>query len=348
MKVRLSNLKSSSGVQASTRNLLGRNRGPRSRATGSSGLVVEPVVFRRSFLRTVRQQKFFLIVLIPFLVYALTFLYYPMYGVLIAFKNFSYSRGILGSSWAGFTYFATFLKSPDFGLILRNTLAMSVLNLFLGFPVPIIFAILITEMQHRRYKRFVQTVSYLPNFIAWIVVAGMVMQLLSREGTINTFLVNAHIIRQPVDFLGNTGPWFWVLNFTLNRWKSVGWNSIIFIAAITSINPEFYEAAVMDGAGKLQRVVRVTVPLILPTAVLLFVLSLGYILSAGFEQQLFLMNPLNRDFAEVIDTYVFKYGLQQFQFSYGAAVGLLKSVVALILVVSANAVMKRATDTGVF
>jgi putative aldouronate transport system permease protein len=303
---------------------------------------------RLSLGRTLRQQRFFLLALLPFIAYALTFFYYPMYGVLIAFKNFSYSKGILGSPWAGFSYFATFLRSPDFGLILRNTLAMSALNLFLGFPVPIIFAILITEMRHRRYKRFVQTVSYLPNFIAWIVVAGMVMELLSREGTINTFLLNGHIIREPVDFLGSNGPWFWVLNFTLNRWKSVGWNSIIFIAAITSINPEFYEAAVMDGAGKLQRIMRVTVPLILPTAVLLFVLSLGYLLSAGFEQQLFLMNPLNRDFAEVIDTYVFKYGLQQFQFSYGAAVGLLKSVVALVLVITANSVMKRTTDTGVF
>jgi putative aldouronate transport system permease protein len=241
-----------------------------------------------------------------------------------------------------------FLQSPDFGLILRNTLAMSVLNLFLGFPVPIIFAVLITEMRHRWYKRFVQTVSYLPNFIAWIVVAGMVMELLSREGTVNTFLVNAGIIREPINFLGSNGPWFWVLNYTLNRWKSVGWNSIIFIAAITSINPEYYEAAIIDGASKFQRIMRVTIPLIMPTAVLLFVLSLGYLLSAGFEQQLFLMNPLNRDFAEVIDTYVFKYGLQRFMFSYGAAVGLMKSVVALFLVVSANAVMKRTTESGVF
>ncbi len=303
---------------------------------------------RRSIVRTLRQQRFFLLALLPFIAYALTFFYYPMYGVLIAFKDFSYSKGILGSSWAGLSYFRQFLSSPDFLLILRNTLAMSVLNLFLGFPVPIAFAILITEMRHRGYKRVVQTVSYLPNFIAWIVVAGMVMELLSREGTVNTFLLHTGILKQPIDFLGSNGAGFWALNWVLNRWKSVGWNSIIFIAAITSINPEYYEAAIIDGASKFQRIIRVTVPLIMPTAVLLFVLSLGYLLSAGFEQQLFLMNPLNRDFAEVIDTYVFKYGLQRFMFSYGAAVGLLKSVVALVLVVTANAVMRRATDSGVF
>jgi putative aldouronate transport system permease protein len=301
-----------------------------------------------SLSRRIRQQRFFLVALVPFVVYALIFFYYPMYGVLIAFKNFSYTKGILRSPWAGLTYFMTFIQSADFGLILRNTLAMSVLNLFLGFPVPIAFAILITEMRHRGYKRFVQTISYLPNFIAWIVVAGMVMQLLSREGTVNTFLLGTGLAREPVNFLGSNGPWFWVLNWILNRWKSVGWNSIIFIAAITSINPEYYEAAIMDGASKMQRITKVTIPLIMPTAVLLFVLSLGYLLSAGFEQQLFLMNPLNRDFAEVIDTYVFKYGLQRFMFSYGAAVGLMKSVVALLLVVSANAVMRRTTEAGVF
>jgi putative aldouronate transport system permease protein len=303
---------------------------------------------RIPFLRTVGKQRFYLIALLPFVAYALVFFYYPMYGVLIAFKNFSYAKGILGSPWAGFSYFQSFLQSPEFGLILRNTLAMSFLNLFVGFPIPIAFAILITEMRHRPYKRFVQTVSYLPHFIAWIVVAGMVMQLLSREGTFNTFLLGAGILSKPVDFLGSNGAGFWVLIFVLNRWKTVGWSAIIYIAAISSINPELYEAATIDGAGKIQRIFRVTIPLIMPTAVLLFVLSLGYLLSAGFEQQLFLMNPLNRDFAEVIDTYVFKYGLQRFMFSYGAAVGLMKSVVALLLVVAANAVMKRTTSSGVF
>jgi putative aldouronate transport system permease protein len=309
---------------------------------------VSEMRIRRPLLKTARQQRFFLVALLPFVAYGLVFFYYPMYGVLIAFKEFSYSKGILGSPWAGLTYFQRFLQSSDFGLILRNTLATSLLNLFLGFPIPIAFAILLTEMRHRNYKRFVQTVSYLPNFIAWIVVAGMVQQLLTREGTVNTLLVNAGILRQPIDFLGGNGAWFWALIFGLNRWKSVGWDSIIFIAAITAINPEYYEAAVIDGASRRQRIIHITIPLIMPTAVLLFVLSLGYLLSAGFEQQLFLMNPLNHDYAEVIDTYVFKYGLQFFMFSYGAAVGLLKAIVALLLVIVANTFMKRITSSGVF
>jgi putative aldouronate transport system permease protein len=338
----VSNLKrGAGGARAVTRARGGR------RGAGADGLLVSEMTAGQPLLKTVRQQRFFLLALVPFIAYGLVFFYYPMYGVLIAFKDFSYSKGILGSPWAGLTYFQRFLQSPDFTLILRNTLATSLLNLFLGFPIPIAFAVLITEMRHRNFKRFVQTVSYLPNFIAWIVVAGMVQQLLSREGTLNTLLASVGV-RQPVNFLGGNGAWFWGLIFGLNRWKSVGWDSIIFIAAITAINPEYYEAAVIDGASRRQRIIHVTVPLIMPTAVLLFVLSLGYLLSAGFEQQLFLMNPLNHDFAEVIDTYVFKYGLQFFMFSYGAAVGLLKAVVALVLVVLANTLMKRFTNTGVF
>jgi putative aldouronate transport system permease protein len=344
MRGMVSNLKGGGGTPFSPRT---RAAAPRAGGAAGGQLVMEPGTGRR-LLKTARQQRFFLLALVPFVAYGLVFFYYPMYGVLIAFKEFSYTKGILGSPWAGFTYFERFLRSPDFALILRNTLATSLLNLFLGFPIPIAFAILITEMRHRNYKRFVQTVSYLPNFIAWIVVAGMVQQLLSREGTVNTLLLNAGILRAPASFLGGNGAWFWVLIFVLNRWKSVGWDSIIFIAAITAINPEYYEAAVIDGANRRQRIIHVTIPLIMPTAVLLFVLSLGYLLSAGFEQQLFLMNPLNHDFAEVIDTYVFKYGLQFFMFSYGAAVGLLKAVVALVLVVMANTLMKRFTSTGVF
>jgi putative aldouronate transport system permease protein len=348
MKEKVSNLKrAGAGRLHAVRSPLGGARERPGRPLRDP-LLTFPSPARHALLRTIQRQRFYLIVLLPFIAYALVFFYYPMYGVLIAFKNFSYSKGILGSPWAGLTYFQTFLQSADFGLVLRNTLAMSAMNLFLGFPIPIIFAILITEMRHRRYKRFVQTISYLPYFIAWIVITGMVLQLFSREGTVNTFLAHIGVRGGPINFLGASGPSFWVLIFLLNQWKGVGWNSIIYIAAISTINPELYEAATIDGAGKIQRVFRVTIPLIMPTAVLLFVLSLGYLLSAGFEQQLFLMNPLTRDFAEVVDTYVFKYGLQRFMFSYGAAVGLLKSFIALLLVISANAVMRRLTDSGVF
>ncbi len=299
-------------------------------------------------IRLARKQRFFLLALIPFLVYAAIFFYYPMYGVVLAFKKFSYSLGILGSPWAGLTYFKQVILSEDFGMVMRNTLAMSFLNIFLGFPIPIIFAILISEMRHRKYKRFVQTVSYLPHFIAWIVVAGMTMEILSMQGTLNAILKGLGILKTSVNFMGIGGPFFWALIWVLDRWKELGWNSIIFIAAISSINPELYEAAMIDGATKMQRIMRVTVPQLMPTAVLLFVLSLGYVLSAGFEQQLFLMNPLNQPFAEVIDTYVFKYGLQKFMFSYGAAVGLLKAVVALVLVLTANWIMKRTAKMGIF
>jgi len=299
-------------------------------------------------MRRIKKQRFYLIAMVPFVVYALTFFYYPMYGVVLAFKEFSYSKGILGSPWAGFRYFEQFLFSSDFPMVLRNTLVMSGASIFLGFPIPIIFAILISEMRNRGYKRFVQTVSYLPHFIAWIVVAGMTMQLLSMEGTLNSILIALGVSRDPIHFLGMGGPFFWFLVFVLKEWKEIGWSAIIYIAAISSIDPNLYEAAMIDGASKFQRIVRITIPQILPTAIVLFVLSLGYVLSAGFEVQLFLMNPLNQEFAEVIDTYVFKYGLQRFMFSYGAAVGLLKAAVALVLVLFSNWVMKRTTSMGIF
>lgn len=298
--------------------------------------------------RTMRSQRFYLLALLPFLAYAIIFFYYPMYGVLLAFKDFSYARGILLSPWAGLKYFEMFFTSPDVGLVLRNTLAMSLLSIGIGFPVPIAFAILISEMRRLGYKKLVQTISYLPHFIAWIVVAGLVIQLLSREGTVNDVLLSVGVVDEPVNFLSRGDPSFWFLIAGLNLWKNVGWNSIIYIAAIATINPELYQAAIIDGASILQRIWYVTIPQIAPTAVLLFILSLGYLLNAGFEQQLFLMNPLNHEYAEVIDTFVFKYGLQKFMFSYGAAVGLMKSVVALVLVVGSNAVMKRLTEHGLF
>jgi len=295
--------------------------------------------------KKIRKQKFYLLALIPFFAYLIIFKYYPMYGAIIAFKNFSFRKGILGSSWYGLHYFIMFFKSPDIWMVLRNTLAMSSLNIVLGAVFAILLAILISEIRTVWYKKIVQTISYLPHFISLIVVSGMAMALLASNGPVNTLIKGAGL--QPVNFLGSVNM-FWGLVTGLNIWQSVGWGSIIYIAAIVSIDPSMYESAILDGAGKFSQIKYITIPMIFPTIMILFIFSLGYILSAGFELQLFLQNPLNYTHAEVLDTYVFKYGLQKSMYSYAAAVGILKSIVGFGLVVIVNFVTRKFFKVGVF
>lgn len=300
------------------------------------------------FVTKVKKQKFHLIALIPFLGFLVLFKYYPMYGAVIAFKNFSFTKGILGSSWAGLKYFKMFLTSPDLGIVLRNTLAMSSLSLIFTTASAILFALLICEIRNKLYKRVVQTISYLPHFISWVVVVGMAMTLLSIDGgPVNKILTTAGIVREPIDFLGSPKIFWWLIT-ALNVWKSTGWNSIIYIAAITSLDKQMYESAVIDGASRLKQTLYITLPSILPTILMLFIFSLGYILNAGFEQQFFLQNPINYTHAEVLDTYVFKFGLQRAMYSYGAAVGLMKSVIGFILVVAANQITRKTLRMGIF
>ncbi len=300
------------------------------------------------FLKKVKSQKFFLIALIPFLGYLFLFKYYPMYGAIIAFKDFSFRKGILGSSWVGLKYFKMFLTSPDLFMVVRNTLVMSTLNIFLVAGASILFALLVCEIRNKAYKKIVQTISYLPNFISWIVVVGMAMTFFSIDsGVVNNMLTSAGIVQKPVNFLGDVNIFWWLVT-GLNIWKSAGWNSIIYIAAITSLDVQMFESAIIDGAGKMKQIFYITIPSILPTVILLFIFSLGYILNAGFEQQYFLQNPLNYTHAEVLDTYVFKYGLQKSMYSYGAAVGLIKSVIGLMLVLATNQISRKLFKMSIF
>jgi len=298
-------------------------------------------------LTTVRKQKFYLLALVPFLAYLIVFKYYPMYGAIIAFKKFSFSKGILGSQWVGLHYFQLFFSSPDVWVVLRNTLAMSALSIVFVAFFSILLAILITEVKNVLYRRVVQTLSYLPHFISWIVVVGMVQTLLYSSGPVNSVLLNLGFISKPINFLGSANM-FWGLITTLNIWKSVGWNSIIYIAAIISIDPTMYESATLDGAGKFKQIMYITLPSIMPTIIIIFIFSLGYILNAGFEQQLFLQNPLNYTHAEVLDTYVFKYGLQKNMYSYAAAVGILKSAAGFGLVLIVNFISRKFFKMGIF
>lgn len=300
-------------------------------------------------VRRVLRQKWLLAALIIYLVYIGIFAYYPMYGVVLAFKNFSLRKGILGSPWADpwYKWFRYFFTSPDFSMVMRNTLGMSALKIVVGFPVPIIFALLLNEIRGNRFKRTVQSVSYLPHFISWVVITGLVNSMLSGTGIVNKILMGLRLTSEPILFLGRADM-FWGLITLLGIWKETGWSSIIYLSAMTSLDPEMYESAMLDGAGRFRQAVSITLPCLMPTIVMLFIMQLGYLLSVGFEQQFFLQNPMNYKSAEVIDTYVFKMGLQDMKFSYSTAVGLFKSVVGLLLVCLTNVITRKKLHLSIF
>ena len=302
---------------------------------------------RKMFFKRVNQQKFHLLALLPFLVYLGVFRYWPMYGVTIAFRDFRFRHGIMGSEWVGLRYFEMFVRSPSFNRVLVNTLAMSLLSLFFVTTLSITLAILICETRHLIFKRVVQTVSYLPHFISWVVVCGMTMMLFSIDGgPVNNILMALRLTRSPIHFLD--GNMIWGMITSLVVWKSIGWGSIIYIASITSIDPGMFEAAIIDGAGKFKQILHITLPSIMPTIVILFIFQLGHLLHAGFEPQLFLRSPRNFQRIEVIDTYVFRYGLQMFMYSYAAAVSLMRSVIGLFIVIVGNMFSRRVLKMGIF
>ena len=305
-------------------------------------------MLNKNTISRLNKQKFYLLVLLVYVAFIGIFAYYPMYGMLLAFKEYSFKSGIISSPWVGFKWFKMFFTSPDFFQVLRNTLAMSAMDLIFGFPAPILFALLLNEIRNIKFKRVVQSVSYLPHFISWIVVVGIAMSVLSIDGGfINDLLLKLGFVDKPIHFLGRQNMFWWIITI-LGIWKGTGWNSIIYLSAITSIDVQMYESAQIEGANKLQQVLYITLPSIAPTIIMLFVFRLGYILNVGFEQQLFLQNPMNYRVAEVIDTYVFKMGIRRSMFSYATAVGMFKSIIGLFLVLLANKFTRKTLDMGVF
>ncbi|MCG7378705.1 ABC transporter permease subunit [Paenibacillus sp. ACRSA] len=284
----------------------------------------------------------------PALIFLFIFSYIPMYGILIAFKEYNMFLGITESPWAGLTHFKEFFLDPNFMSVLRNTLAINGLNLLIGFPAPIIFALMLNEITHSRFKRFVQTISYLPHFVSWVVFGGLILTILSpTNGILNFLLVQLGILSEPVNFIGEADN-FWMILVTGEVIKGLGWGAIIYIAAISGVDQDMYEAATIDGAGRVQKMWYVTLPSIMGTVVIMLIFAISAILNTGFEQILVLQNPLNLETSETIDTYVYKTGLQQMRYSYSTAVGVAKSVVAVMLLLLANYVSKKITDRGLF
>lgn len=290
--------------------------------------------------------------MLPAFIATLLFSYGPMFGLYMAFTNYQPGGGsffyqFFHAEFVGFQWFEYFFTTGDFYRVMRNTLATSLLTLFFGFPAPIILALVLNEARQGFFKRFVQTVSYLPHFISWVIAANIVITLLASDGMLNNILVLLGIVKEPVAFLQN-GPLFWWIIALSNMWKEMGFSAIMYLAAIASINPELYEAARVDGASRFKQMWHITLPSMRPTIVILAILAVGGILNAGFEQQYLLQNNTVLEYSEVIDIYAYKYGLQNSMFSYGAAVGMFKSVVAFILVLIVNRISRKVNDQALF
>ncbi|WP_438446103.1 ABC transporter permease [Gorillibacterium sp. sgz5001074] len=298
---------------------------------------------RGTFVRNMLRQKYLYLMSVPFVIWLIVFSYVPLWGWLMAFQTYKPGRGILDQRWVGLNNFRELFTDDRFYLVLRNTLGMSVMGLVAGFTIPILFALLLNEIRGSFFKRSIQTISYLPHFVSWVVVAGLVTKMLSMDGgALNQLLMALHLIDEPVQFLAK-GTWFWGIVTASDVWKETGWNSIIYLAAMAGIDPEMYEAATVDGAGRFKRMWHITLPGIRPTFMVLLILSIGNLISIGFEKQFLLGNKLVIDYSEVLDLYALNYGINLSRYSYGTAIGIFNSVVSIILVLTANGIYKRVT-----
>lgn len=307
--------------------------------------VANKAVLQTPLLRHVRKEwKLYSFLLIP-VIYFIIFKYVPMLGNVIAFRKYRGGTNLFGTEWVGLSYFTMFMKDPSFWRAFRNDLYLSVLYLVIRFPLTLIFALLLNELVRIRMKKFVQTVSYLPHFISMVIVAGMTKELLSMSGPINTLLANLGF--EKIAFI-SLPQWFPTIYVTSGIWQGLGWGTILYLAAMTSINTDLYEAAKVDGANRLRLAWHVTIPGILPTIMTLLILDIGGILGANFEKILLLYNPLTYESADVISTYVYRMGITGGNFSYATAVGLFEGVIGLILVTSANYISKKTTNSGLW
>lgn len=301
----------------------------------------------KRFWQTMLQQKYLYLMSLPFVIWIIVFSYVPIWGWLMAFQNYKPRFSIMNQDWVGLKHFIELFADERFYLVLRNTLAMSSMGLVVGFTVPVIFALLLNELRQQFFKRTIQTIAYLPHFVSWVVVSGIVTKMLSTDGgAINDLLINLHVIDHPIQFMAK-GEWFWSIVTFSDAWKETGWNSIIFLAAMSGIDPELYEASTVDGAGRFRKMWHITLPGIRTTFMVLFILSIGHLISIGFEKQFLLGNPLVNDYAEVIDLYALNYGINLSRYSYGTAIGIFNSVVSIILVFLANFIYKKVTKESV-
>lgn len=298
-------------------------------------------IVRRDWMR----NKYIYLILLPTLIWYIIFEYGPMYGVQIAFKNFEPGKGIWGSPWVGFKHFISFFDSYYFGRLIRNTLLLKIYQLIFAFPAPIILALLLNEVRNSAFKRTVQTVTYLPHFISTVVICGIILDFLSMDGLINNLLSMIGI--DPIPFMLKP-EWFRTVYITSGIWQGIGWNSIIYLAALSNIDPQLYEAATIDGASRFKQMWHITLPGILPTIAILFILEIGQMMKVGADKILLLYNPATYETADVISTFVYRKGILQMSYSYSAAIDLFNSIINLILLTTANTLSRRLTETSLW
>lgn len=298
-------------------------------------------------LKKIREQRYLCLMSLPFVVWLIIFKYIPLWGWTMAFQEYKPGLGFFQQEFIGLKYFQIMFTDAQFYIALRNTLAMSIMGLLVGFTLPIILAILLNELKWKKFQKVVQTVSYLPHFVSWVIVASIVTKMLSLEdGAINQILLAFGWIKEPIPFMARPQYFWWIVTLA-DLWKEIGWNSIIFLAAITGINPDLYESAAIDGAGKFKRIIHITLPSILPTVMIMLILAVGNIINIGFERQFLLGNTLLTDVSTVLELYILNYGIRSGRFAFGTAVGIFKSFVSIIMVVGANKLSKKITGVNI-
>ena len=303
---------------------------------------------RKITWKEIVKQKELILLTIPFIIYAIIFYYAPLGGWIIAFEDYKPKDGMLCSKFVGLENFADLFSSDIFIGTIRNTLAMGVINLVMSTVFAIGFALLLNEVKSSKGKKCVQTISYLPHFLSWIIVTGIVQDVLSMEhGIVNQVLQALHIIDAPINWFAQPKYFWWIVGFS-NVWKETGWNAIIYLASITSINPDLYEAASIDGAGRFRKMWNITLPSLKPTIFILLLINVGNVLNAGFEVQYLLGNGVVQSVSQTIDIYVLKYGISQGDYALGTAAGIFKSVVSIILILLANSAAKAAGEERLF
>ncbi|CAM4008716.1 ABC transporter permease subunit [Paenibacillus alkaliterrae] len=314
------------------------------RETKSPALSTNETYWKRLAKDLIR-NKYIYIMLLPVVIYYLVFHYGPMYGVQIAFKNYNTTEGIWASPWIGFNHFVEFFNSFYFWRLIKNTFLINFYELIFAFPAPIILALLLNEIRKMWFKRVVQTISYLPHFISIVVVVGMLVDFTTIDGLINAILVSFGF--EPISFF-QQADWFRTVYIGSGIWQGIGWGSIIYLAAMANINPALYEAAKIDGAGRFKQVLHITIPGIAPIIIILLILQMGSMLSVGFEKIILMYNPMTYETADVISTYVYRKGILEASFSFSAAVGLFNAVINFTLLILANRISRRVSETSLW
>ncbi|MCD6123192.1 MAG: sugar ABC transporter permease [Spirochaetales bacterium] len=313
--------------------------------SGTVSLETPLKIRKRGLIYHIRKEPILYIMVLPAIAHFIIFRYIPMYGITIAFQKFDIAKGYFGSPWVGLHYIKQFLKDPFLFRIIRNTFVLNFLSLFTKFPAPIIFALMLNELRKIVFKRSIQTMSYLPHFISSVILVGLIHIFFASDGLINDILVHLGL---PAERFLIDPKWFRFLYIGSGIWKSMGWKAILYLAALLGINQELYEAAYIDGANRWQRMLNITLPGISPTIIILLILEIGQLMNVGFTKAFLLQCPTTFEVSDVISTYVYRRGIEQMQISYAAAVGIFNSIVNFGLIIMANRLAKRYSDTSLW